>query len=225
MRTYITKTALVVAASLTVLSFTNANAQDPAATATAPQPQVDPVGEHLFPPELILQQAEQLNLGTDQKEAIEKDVAAAQKNMVSMQERLQAELKSLSAMLEDQSNDQTAVLGQLDKVLKEERNVKRLHLQLLLRIRGQLSADQQTQLQELKGKILAARALQQRLNAKLQRVQQGLKRLSALGDPPAEYMEKIQKFQQLAKDGDIVSAEAEIDALLLQLEGSTTITP
>jgi hypothetical protein len=38
-------------------------------------------------------------------------------------------------------------------------------------------------------------------------------------------MEKIQKFQQLAKDGDIVSAEAEIDALLLQLEGSTTITP
>jgi hypothetical protein len=128
-------------------------------------------------------------------------------------------------MLEDQSNDQTAVLGQLDKVLKEERNVKRLHLQLLLRIRGQLSADQQTQLQELKGKILAARALQQRLNAKLQRVQQGLKRLSALGDPPAEYMEKIQKFQQLAKDGDIVSAEAEIDALLLQLEGSTTITP
>jgi hypothetical protein len=191
-----------------------------AAVAEQQQINLDPLSEHLFPPELVLQQAEQLKLEDSQKKSIEDAVAAAREKMEPMRERLNSELEVLSTLLEDQDSEHAKVKEQMDKVLKEERNVKQLHLQLLLYVRESLTPDQQSALQDVKHRIIAARLLQQRLNAKLQRVQQGMKKYSLLGAPPADVQQKLQQFQQLAQQNKFDEAEAVLDDVIAQLESN-----
>jgi len=47
------------------------------------------------------------------------------------------------------------LMAQLDKILNLEREIKRTHIALVIRIKNRLSAEQQTRLQELKRKPAA----------------------------------------------------------------------
>jgi len=69
-----------------------------------------------------------------------------------MQFDMQGEKEKLVLLLKARPVDEKAVLAQLDKVLDRERDIKKTQISLLIPIKNQLTADQQTKLAELRRK-------------------------------------------------------------------------
>ena len=120
------------------------------AFAQMPQPGRDPLAEHLFPPELIMQHQNAIGLSEEQKLAIRGEIGKAQARFLDIQWQLQAAVESLVALVKQPTADETEVMTRLDKVLTLERDIKRAQLELLVRIKNRLSADQQAKLRQLR---------------------------------------------------------------------------
>jgi len=116
----------------------------------APQQPRDPIGQELFPPELVMQYQQEINLSEAQSRAIRDEIQKAQAKFVDMQWDLQSETEKLALLLQAHPADEGAVLAQLDKVLDRERAVKRTQIALLVRIKNLLTESQQTKLMELR---------------------------------------------------------------------------
>jgi len=112
----------------------------------------DPVGEALFPPELVMQHQQAIGLTEEQAKAIRSEVEKAQGHFSGLQWQLEREMETLVSLLQQERPDETLVLAQLDKLLPVERDIKRAHLELLMRIKATLTAEQQAKLQALKRK-------------------------------------------------------------------------
>ncbi len=126
------------------------------ATATAPgqqpHPGSDPIGENLFPPELIMQNQKAIGLEDAQKSYIISEVSKAQGRFTELQWQLQDAMETLATLLKRDAPDEQQVLGQLDKVLNLEREIKRTQITLMVRIKSKLLSAQQTRLRDLRGK-------------------------------------------------------------------------
>lgn len=118
-----------------------------------PQPTgPDPVGENLFPPELIMSHQEAIDLAPEQKTYIRDEIRKAQLQFTDLQWQLQDAVEKLGSMLKPNSVDEQAVLGQLDKLLSIEREIKRTQIALMVRLKNKLTPEQQARLRELRGK-------------------------------------------------------------------------
>jgi len=104
---------------------------------------------HLFPPELIMQHQSAIHLQAEQRAEITQAIKDFQGRMVELQFKLQEETEKLDALLDPPAVDQAAALSQVDAVLALERDIKRAHLGLLIRIKNQLTPEQQEQLRTL----------------------------------------------------------------------------
>jgi Spy/CpxP family protein refolding chaperone len=100
----------------------------------------------LFPPELVMQHQRELNLTAQQRTTITEATKALQSGVVDHQWQLQDEQQKLHELLARPTVEEAAVLAQVDRVLELERNVKRLHLATLVRIKNALTPEQQEQL-------------------------------------------------------------------------------
>ena len=112
-------------------------------------PGQDPLQKHLFPPELVMQNQKALQITDRQRETIIDHIQAAQSQFTSHQWKMQAEVESLAAMLEEPAVDEAAVVEQAEIVLHLEKQIKITHLILAVRIKNALSPEQQLQLQDL----------------------------------------------------------------------------
>jgi len=123
-----------------------------AATARAapPDPQHDPIQARLFPPDLIMRHQAELGIDDQQRAALSKEVADFQSRIVEVQWRLNAAREELAHLLDAPRIDEHSALAQADKVMMLEREVKRNHLGLLIRIRNLLTEDQRTQASRLR---------------------------------------------------------------------------
>jgi Spy/CpxP family protein refolding chaperone len=124
-----------------------------AAAALAQQPGPDPFADVFFPPELIMQNQQALGLTAEQKTALRGDVQSAQGKFTELQWKLQDELERLTALAREVPPNEDRVLAQLDKVLALEREVKRTHLTLVIRMKRSLTPDQQRLLQEIRKRM------------------------------------------------------------------------
>ena len=121
------------------------------ARAAGPAPdQQDPIRDRLFPPELIMQHQAELGLQEQQRTAVMKEVAAFQSQMVDVQWRMSAAAEELAHLLDAARVDEARALAQADKVMALERDVKKSHLALLIRIRNLLNDAQRAQLAKLR---------------------------------------------------------------------------
>src|SRR5256885_12696650 len=118
-------------------------------------PPSDPVAENLFPPELVMQHQSEIKLTEDQRNALMAEIQKTQGRLVELQQRLQKEMEALGALLKKDDVDEQGALAQLDRVLNEERQIKRAHLVLVLGIKNKLTTEQEVKLREIKGKIAA----------------------------------------------------------------------
>lgn len=125
----------------------------PLAAQQPQQPQHDPMGEHLFPPELVMQHQKALGLTEEQKNAFKSEMQKAQSGFTNFQWQLQTELEIMAFLLKQEKVDEQRVIDQLDKILDIERNIKKTQFTLIVRIKNGLTAKQQQQLQEIKGKM------------------------------------------------------------------------
>lgn len=118
--------------------------------AQQPRPEQDPIGENLFPPELVLQHQKEIGLDEAQKTFVRSEISKAQGRFTDLQWQLQDAMESLAALLSKSNADEQQVLAQLEKVLNVEREIKKLQITLMLRIKNKLSPDQQARLRQLR---------------------------------------------------------------------------
>lgn len=177
----------------------------------------DPLAKHFVPPELILQNRDRLDASDEQISTIEAEVQATQKAMPGLQKQLKAELKALGELLEAGEAAESTVLEQLNKVLDQEREVKQLHLRLLLRIRAQLTDVQREIAQEIKTELQAeGQELRKRIQAKMRRLQTIMQQRAGR-QPPAAVVELVKSFEELIKNDRPRAAETLLDKAIEQL--------
>ena len=119
--------------------------------AQQPQPG-DPIGDNFIPPELIMQHQQEIGLTADQKSFINAELQKAQARFGELQWQLAGEVETMASLVKQERIDEAQTLTQLDKILNLEREIKRTHIALVIRIKNRLSAEQQTRLQEMKHK-------------------------------------------------------------------------
>jgi len=115
------------------------------------QPQPDPFAGNLFPPELIMQHQQTLGLGEEQKNFLKAELRKMQTRLTELQWNLQDEVEKLAALMKQDQVDEAQALTQLDKVLSLEREIKRAHIGLLIRVKNKLTPEQQARLREIQG--------------------------------------------------------------------------
>ncbi|MBI2838312.1 MAG: periplasmic heavy metal sensor [Acidobacteria bacterium] len=113
----------------------------------------DPIGDNLFPPELVMQHQQAIGLTEEQKTALKSDMQSAQARFTELQWALQEEMERMATVAKAKRIDEQQALAQLDKVLGVEREIKRAQLGLVIRIKNRLTPDQQAQLQAVRSKL------------------------------------------------------------------------
>jgi Spy/CpxP family protein refolding chaperone len=120
--------------------------------ALAQSPPDDPLRDHFFPPELVMQNQQAIGLGDDQKSFFKTELRQAQQRFTELQWKLEDEMERFVALVKQPQVDEQQALAQLDKVLAAEREVKRTQISLLIHIKDHLRPEQQATLQEIRRK-------------------------------------------------------------------------
>ena len=136
-----------------------AMAQPPAEGPQQPQPQgerqkppppPDPLGDSIFPPDMIMQHQRELALTDEQKAFMRGEIQRTTTRFNELQWQLQDQMEALHETVKSNSINEQLALTQLDKVLESERDIKRLHMELAIRLKNKLTADQQMKLQTIR---------------------------------------------------------------------------
>ena len=135
--------ATLVAIVTLVLPPSHLAAQEPVA-------QDDPLFEALYTPELIMQHRRAINLTDAQRDAISQLLGQLQGRVVQLQWQLLDEMESLTQIMSATRVDLDRALDQLDNVLDTEKDIKQAHMEMLVRIKNLLSAEQQAALARLR---------------------------------------------------------------------------
>ena len=113
-------------------------------------PNPDPLAHVMFPPELIMGHARQLGLTDEQKAFMRGEIQKTTMSFNELQWKLQDQMELLHESMKSTSVNEQQVLAQLDKVLDIEREIKRLHIGLAVRLKNRLTPEQQEQLQKMR---------------------------------------------------------------------------
>ncbi len=114
-------------------------------------PASDPINELMFPPELVMARQNAIGLSEAQKTYLRGEVLKAQTRFTELQWQLQDAMEGLIGLLKQSKADEAQVAAQLDKVLASEREIKRAQIALLVRIKNNLTEEQQNRLRTLRG--------------------------------------------------------------------------
>ena len=104
----------------------------------------------LFPPELIMQHRRAIGLTDEQRDAISRLIGDLQGRVVQLQWDLLDDVQQLTEIMSRPRIDLDRSLDQLGNVLDKENEIKQRHLEMLVRVKNLLSADQQATLERLR---------------------------------------------------------------------------
>ena len=111
----------------------------------AQEPEPD-FARHLFPPELVMQHQQTIRLTPEQRTSITQSIRELQLKVIDLQWKMQDEAQKLNELVEGPRVDEAQTLAQVDRVLGIEREIKRAHMALLVRIKNTLTPEQQREL-------------------------------------------------------------------------------
>ena len=184
-------------------------------------PPHDPLGEAFFPPELLMQNREEIGLTDAQMESIKGELDKAHARFEELHQQLQKETEAMGALLKPDRVDEAKALAQLEKVLDLERQIKRTHLGLAVAIKNQLTPEQQAKARPIKAKwaeqMAHAKPPPQSLQEKMQKVHAGVKRWEEQSRDLSPVGELMQQFQPLMQEEKFQEAEAVLDKALAVL--------
>ena len=112
----------------------------------------DDWGRNFFPPELVMQHQTEIGLQDAQRTALTSAVQQAQAKFMEVQWKLSAESEKMGRLLQSTQVDETQVLGQADRILALEREIKKAQISLMVRIKNTLTAAQQAKLTEIRSR-------------------------------------------------------------------------
>lgn len=116
-----------------------------------PPPPEDPIGDKLFPPDLIMGHQQELGLDDTTRKTIVAQIQQFQAAAVKIQWDLKAAGDALANLLAAPAVDEAKVLVEADKVMALEHDLKKAHLTLLIRLKNALTPTQQARLRGLRG--------------------------------------------------------------------------
>lgn len=131
-------------------------AQQPSQNATPqaqphpPMPPMDPLGDVIFPPDMIMGHAREIGLTDEQKAFMRGEIQKTTTRFLELQWQLQDAMEALHLTMKPNSVSEEQALSQLDKVLDIERQIKRLHFSLGIRLKNQLTSEQQGKLRGMR---------------------------------------------------------------------------
>ena len=108
--------------------------------------QDDAMDEHFFPPELVMKHQRKIDLTPEQRETIKTATLTAQATFTDVQWQLHDEMETMKDLVKENQVDEQRVLDQLETILNLEREIKRAHLTLIIRIKNTLTPEQQLSL-------------------------------------------------------------------------------
>jgi len=142
-------TIAILFAAILVIA-TAVTGQEPMHPPQAPHPpDPDPLAHLMFPPDMIMGHARELNLTDEQKTYLRSEVQKATVTFQDLQWKLQDQMEALHETMKSSSVNEQQALAQLDKVLDVEREIKRLHIALAVRLKNRLTPEQQEQLHKM----------------------------------------------------------------------------
>ena len=103
----------------------------------------------VFPPQLIMRYQTEIGLADAQRQAITKEMAAAQADVLDVRWKLEEKTAALTKLLSAEKIDEPAALAAADEVLKLEERMKRVRLGLMIRVKNLLTPEQQASLKKL----------------------------------------------------------------------------
>lgn len=115
-------------------------------------PKEDPIGDKLFPPDLIMKHQQDIGLDDATRKTIVASIQAFQTAAVKVQWDMKSASDALAQLLSAPTVDETKVLAEADKVMAFEHDLKRAHLSLLIKLKNSLTPAQQAKLRALRGK-------------------------------------------------------------------------
>jgi len=127
-------------------------AGDKAAPVKAPD-----LSENLFPIEFIVKAGPQIGLGETTFAEIRSIMQETNPKLNDAQLALRTDTMALNDLLKQDHPDTPTCLAALDKVLDDERAVKRINMEAALKVRGLLSPDQFAKLKELRDQQVASK--------------------------------------------------------------------
>ena len=120
------------------------------AWAQQPSPEDDPIGRQLFPPDLIMAQSQKLHLDDKQRTTIKTEVQRAQSKFFDLQWETKEAGEAMAQLLQQTPIDEARVLEQADKVMALEREIKKIHLSMLISIKNALTREQIAMLTQMR---------------------------------------------------------------------------
>ena len=114
-----------------------------------PKPPHDPFGP-MFPPEMVMQNQRELGLTDQQKTYMRTEIGKTSARFNDLQWQLHDAMEVLHETMKANVVNEQQALAQLDRVLETEREIKRLHMELAIKIKNNLTPEQQRKLQTLK---------------------------------------------------------------------------
>jgi Spy/CpxP family protein refolding chaperone len=97
-----------------------------------------------------MQHQREIELTDQQREAITREMTATQQKTLDLRWKLEEKGEALGKVLAEPRVDEKAALARAGEVLDLERQMKQAHLELLVRIKNQLTPQQQAKLRELR---------------------------------------------------------------------------
>ncbi len=181
----------------------------------------DPLGEFLFPPELLERAREEVPLTDGQHQNIQLQAERMSERFKELQERIQKEADALAALVRPERVETPAALAQFDRLLDAERDMKRAQVGFMLAIKNQLTPEQQARLLAFRKAQEhdrdALEEVRKRIIAKAERVRVGIEKLSESGGDTAPIAKLIEEARALMKQDKPKDAEAAIDRALKAL--------
>ena len=110
----------------------------------------DPLGNVMFTPEMIMQHQRELVLTDQQKTYLRSEIGKTSARFSDLQWRLHDAMEALGETMKTVQVNEQHALAQLDRVLDTEREIKRLHMELAIKIKNNLTAEQQQKLQNIR---------------------------------------------------------------------------
>jgi len=177
--------------------------------------------EQVIPPELVLAQADAIGLDPAQRQAVQKLQVDLQPKAAAVLRRIGEERDALLALLENDKPDEAAVLARFDALSAAETEFKRARIQMTLRIKKVLTAEQQAKALALQGRRLTesgAAAGADTLAAKLARVKDGLEQWRREGRDVTPLREAWERFRAAEDKGFYRQARQALDEAIALLD-------
>ena len=122
-----------------------------ALTALAQQPGNEAaLDADLFPPDLVMRFQRDIDLSEEQSAAILATVRDTQSQMIEVQWQLNPELQGMRELLAAERVDEAAVLERLARITALEVQAKELQILMMVRVKNQLTPEQQQRLRGLR---------------------------------------------------------------------------